>query len=281
MSTVVDHIIIAVNDLAQATHDYGLMLGRAPSWQGTHPSYGSANTLFRLDNTYLELLAADGEGWAGEMVKAHIAAHGEGLVAIVFGVDDANAFVEHARAQGLQVQEPQAGHGVDTETGATRHWSQIGWDIASARGIFSFAIQHDDPEALPVAEPIGAGEISGVDHIVVETNNAMAAKTFYGDQLGIRLALEQSRPEWGGDMLFFRCNQMTIEVIATPKHTSDTDSLWGLALKTNDIDATHARLEAASVAVSQVREGRKPGTRVCTVKSHCLNIGTLIVGLQD
>ena len=66
MSTVVDHIIIAVKDLAQATHDYGLMLGRAPSWQGTHPSYGSANTLFRLDNTYLELLAADGEGWAGE-----------------------------------------------------------------------------------------------------------------------------------------------------------------------------------------------------------------------
>ncbi|MDC1241007.1 VOC family protein [bacterium] len=281
MNTVVDHIIIAVEDLVQATHDYGLMLGRAPSWQGTHPSYGSANSLFRLENTYLELLAADGEGWAGEMVKSHIAAHGEGLVALVFGVEDANAFVAHARAQGLQAQDPQAGHGVDTQTGATRHWTNVAWDMASARGIFSFAIQHEDCEALPLAEPIGAGEISAVDHVVVQTQDAMAAKTFYGDQLGIRLALEQSKPEWGGDMLFFRCNQMTIEVIATQKHKSETDNLWGLALKTNDIDATHARLEAAGVTVSQVREGRKPGTRVCTVKSHCLNVGTLIVGLKD
>ena len=48
--SVVDHIIIAVEDLEKASADYALMLGRAPSWRGTHPDYGSANTLFRLDN---------------------------------------------------------------------------------------------------------------------------------------------------------------------------------------------------------------------------------------
>ena len=53
--SVVDHIIIAVEELEQASADYALMLGRAPSWRGTHPDYGSANTLFRLDNCYLEL----------------------------------------------------------------------------------------------------------------------------------------------------------------------------------------------------------------------------------
>ena len=58
--SVVDHIIIAVEDLEKASQDYALMLGRAPSWRGTHPDYGSANTLFRLDNCYLELLAANG-----------------------------------------------------------------------------------------------------------------------------------------------------------------------------------------------------------------------------
>ena len=35
---------------------YGRLLGRRPSWRGEHPGYGTANTLFRLDNTYLELL---------------------------------------------------------------------------------------------------------------------------------------------------------------------------------------------------------------------------------
>jgi predicted enzyme related to lactoylglutathione lyase len=74
---------------------------------------------------------------------------------------------------------------------------------------------------------------------------------------------------------------MTIEVIATQKHSSDEDKLWGLALKTDDIDATHARLKQAGVNVSDIRDGRKAGTRVCTVKSHCMDVPTLIIGLVD
>ena len=77
--SVVDHIIIAVEDLEKASADYALMLGRAPSWRGTHPDYGSANTLFRLDNCYLELLAANGQGWAGDMVRGVLEAQGQSL----------------------------------------------------------------------------------------------------------------------------------------------------------------------------------------------------------
>ena len=33
--SVVDHIIIAVEDLEKASQGYALMLGRAPSWRGT------------------------------------------------------------------------------------------------------------------------------------------------------------------------------------------------------------------------------------------------------
>ena len=84
--SVVDHIIIAVQDLDQASQDYALMLGHAPSWRGTHPGYGSANTLFRLDNCYLELLAATGEGWAGDMVRSVLEAQGQSLCALVFRI---------------------------------------------------------------------------------------------------------------------------------------------------------------------------------------------------
>ena len=62
--TTIDHIIIAVHDLAEASADYCALLGRAPSWRGAHPDYGTANTLFKLDNTYIELLAPQGEGMA-------------------------------------------------------------------------------------------------------------------------------------------------------------------------------------------------------------------------
>ena len=61
MKTSIDHIIIAVSDLAEASAEYSALLGRQPSWRGSHPDYGTANTLFKLDNTYIELLAADGD----------------------------------------------------------------------------------------------------------------------------------------------------------------------------------------------------------------------------
>ena len=150
------------------------------------------------------------------------------------------------------------------------------WDASAARDIFSFCIQHDDLSALPMAEVEGEGAIHAVDHVVVQTLSGAAAKKFYGDQLGIRLALEQSKPDWGGEMLFFRTNSMSLEVVASEK-TGDTDSLWGLALKSQDIDATQNRMREAGIDVSDVREGRKPGTRVCTVKSHTGGVATLII----
>ena len=129
---------------------------------------------------------------------------------------------------------------------------------------------------LPEATPRGAGAIAGVDHVEVKTQSADAAKTFYGDQLGIRLALEQDAPEWGGVQLFFRASSMSIEVIASEK-ASDQDELWGLALKTDDIEATHTRLTESGVEISEIRDGRKPGTRVCTAKSHTLGVPTLLI----
>ncbi len=274
---VVDHIIIAVADLEKAAHDYALMLGRKASWHGTHPALGSANTLFRLGNCYLELLAADGEGWAADMVTEALAGQSLGaLCALVFGTQDSDAFLAEARGAGLEVAEPVAGHGVDTFSGATRTWQTMHWDRQAARGIYSFGIQHDDSDALPMAEATGTGSICDVDHVVVQTNSADAARKFYGEQMGIRLALAQSKPEWGGEMLFFRTNSMSVEVIASEK-TPDLDHLWGLALRTDDIEAAQRRMSDAGISVSEVRAGRKPDTRVCTVKSHAADVATLLI----
>ena len=274
--SVVDHIIIAVEDLEKASADYALMLGRAPSWRGTHPDYGSANTLFRLDNCYLELLAANGEGWAGDMVRGVLQSQGQSLCALVFATDECAAFLENARANGLDAADPVPGHGIDDNTGVTRTWQTMHWDMAAARGIFSFCIRHDNLSALPMAAVEGAGAVTAVDHVVVQTKSAEAARKFYGDQLGIRLALEQHVPDWGGTQLFFRTNSMSVEVLATEK-AGDDDRLWGLALKTDDIVATQKRLSDAGIAVSEVRDGRKPGTKVCTAKSHVLDVPTLLI----
>lgn len=198
MPTTIDHIIITVPDLASATANYSKLLGRSPSWRGAHPDYGTANTLFKLENTYIELLAVQGEGMAADIVTANLESRGSSLGGIVVGTDNATDFINHARDKGLAASDPIPGHGVDEITGAARHWHNIFWDPAAARGVFSFCIEHDPDSSLPEATPTGESPITAVDHIVVRTRSADAAKKFYGDQLGIRLALEQHVPDWGG-----------------------------------------------------------------------------------
>jgi len=276
MATTIDHIIIAVRDLPTAAKEYSQLLGRSPSWRGSHPDYGTANTLFQLDNTYIELLAPSGEGLATEHINTVLDGRDACLGGLVFGTADATAFVDRARAQGLAASDPVPGHGVDADTGAKRSWKNIFWDAAAARGIFSFCIEHDPGCSLPEAAPTDPGPVTAVDHVVVRTQNVEDAKKFYGEQLDIRLALEQHVPEWGGTQLFFRASSMSIEVIASDKSPVQ-DELWGLALKSTDLDATHARLLDAGVDVSAIREGRKLGTRVCTVKSHALTVPTLLI----
>ncbi len=278
--TQLDHIIFAVTDLARATSDLSLMLGRAPSWQGIHPNGGTANSLFRLDNTYIELLAPIGEGHYADFMLQHIEAKGEGLCGLIFAVDDLAALADKMRRENIAVSEIMAGRGEDQNTGAVRQWQHFMWPAEVARGIFSFAIRHNDPNNLPLAPVEGTGAIMAVDHVVVQTKSAHAAKDFYGDMLGIRLARQLSRPQWGGDMLFFRLSSLSIEVIAADKHKSDEDHLWGIAFRVDDVAATQQRLKDAGVEVSDVRDGRKPGTKVMTVKSHCLNIPTLLIEHQ-
>ena len=275
-NTTIDHLVIAVSDLAKASKDYALLLGRDPSWQGRHPDYGTANTLFKLDNTYIELLAAHGEGIGAEAVTAMLHSKPHALGGLVFGTENSGEFLTRARSAGLAAMDPAPSHGVDDLSGNTRHWSNLFWDPAAARGIFSFCICHDAESHLPPAPVNAQAPISAVDHVVVQTRDADAAKRFYGDQLGIRLALEQEVPQWGGTQLFFRASSMSIEVIASEKAGAN-DSLWGLALKTADIDATQQRLLEAGIQVSEVRDGRKKQTRVCTVKSHALDVPTLLI----
>ncbi|TDG12530.1 hypothetical protein E2F43_13105 [Seongchinamella unica] len=126
-------------------------------------------------------------------------------------------------------------------------------------------------------EPASACGIYAVDHLVLQSGDADACISLFRDQLGLRLALDQQVPEWGGRMLFFRHGKMTLEVIHNPEDPPARDFFWGITYLCLDIDATLAVLDATGVKHSPVREGRKPGTRVSTLKSHCLGLPTLLI----
>ena len=114
---------------------------------------------------------------------------------------------------------------------------------------------------------------------MIQTNDADDCIRLFGEQgLGLRLALDQQVPEWGGRMVFFRMGKMTLELIQNLKKPPAQDFFWGITYLCTDIDSTVARLDEAGVSRSAVRDGRKPGTRVATIKSHCLGLPTLLIG---
>ena len=182
------------------------------------------------------------------------------LAGLVYGVEDVAAFLEQAREAGLPVSDPAPGEGVDERSGRRRSWQSLFWPASSARGIFSFAIQHDEEGQLEAGAARGMHPISAVDHVVVQTQDAEAAKRFYGDQVGLRLALEKGSPRLGRVFPVLRGGALTVEVIASAK-VSDSDRLWGIALQTQDLEGTCARLREAGVSVSEIEkaESRAPG----------------------
>jgi catechol 2,3-dioxygenase-like lactoylglutathione lyase family enzyme len=120
--------------------------------------------------------------------------------------------------------------------------------------------------------------ITAVDHLVLRTADADDCIRVFGDEgLGMRLALDQLVPEWGGRMLFFRTGKMTLEIIHNHKQPPAQDYFWGITYLCPDLDFTSAQLDAAGVSHSPIRNGRKPGTRVATVKSHALGLPTLLI----
>lgn len=258
----IDRILIAVADIDTATREYSVLLGVEPFAHGQRSTSGARSVLFRLDNTCLELRATDGE---------------EGLSGLVFEVGDIEGFAAQVRAEGVALAELDTGYDIDAVSGVENHWRQFPLPPQLARGIALSAIQYDAALAESATPVLSGDGLRGVDHVVINTVDGDAAAALYGDTLGIRLALRQDVPKWGGDMLFFRTSHMSIEVIAADTNDAQRDSLWGIAFKVGDIMATHTRLVQAGVAVSDVRDGRKPGTRVCTIKSHCCAIPTLLV----
>ena len=278
-----DHVIVGVRDLEAATKTYGALLGRAPSWRGGHPGMGTANALFRVENTYLELLAPVGEGGTAAMLRARLDSDGEGVIGMAFGTDDAEACARELRARGLSPSDPVPGTGRDPERPQERAWKNVILPPNESRGPLVFAIEHlSPPDALPLAAPTAAREsvVSGLDHVVVNTQDAEATKAFYGEKLGLRLALDRTFEKRGLRLLFFRVGGVTVEIasrLAAPADPAARDRLWGLAWRVPDADAARARVAAAGFEPTPTRDGHKPGTRVCSIERGTHGVPTLLI----
>ena len=274
MITGLDHVVILVGDIAAGAVAYQTLFARAPAWRNA--GEGAERVLFTLDNMTLELMSPDGEGAAANRIRAVMAEQGEGLASSCFRTGDIAKM--HRRLDRLTLKpEPVAeAESRDATSGATLSWKRTRAATEATRGVRMFFLELAKERPLSV-RTIPAS-VTAMDHVVVSTADPERAAALYGARLGLDMALDRSHADWGR-LMFFRCGDLIVEVVHRPGKDTDTkhDRLWGLSWRVADIDATRARLVSSGVDVSDVRTGRKPGTRVATVRNSTCGIPTLLV----
>jgi catechol 2,3-dioxygenase-like lactoylglutathione lyase family enzyme len=274
MITGLDHVVVLVEDIKAATATYQLLLGRAPAWQ-SHGD-GAETVLFTLDNMTLELMAPAASGATADRIRTVLRIWGEGLASICFRVDDVARMQRRLDRLALKPDPVTEVESRDLLSGATLNWKRTRAATEATRGVRMFFLEvAKDRPASPVA---AAAPIMALDHVVISTEEPERAAALYGARLGLDMALDRSHQDWGR-LMFFRCGDLIVEMVHRPVAGADAahDKLWGLSWRVADADATRARLVAAGIDVSEVRAGRKPGTRVVSVRNGTCGIHTLLI----
>lgn len=256
MITGLDHVAVAVRDFNAAVDGYRRMFGREPDLQ---PGGGARRAWFGLPNMALELIASDGED-SPHPVRARLEAAGEGVWLAALQADDIAADAKLLGRRGLDVQ--------------------VEGDLArvKAAGLDFLLWPAREREASPATHGEAAA-VASLDHVVVHSPNPDRAAGIYGAKFGMDLRLDRENAQWGARQLFFNCGSAVFEVAASLKSpvSTDPDSFGGFAWRVTDAEAARARIAAAGFNVSEVRIGRKPGTRVFTVRDAPGGVPTLMI----
>ncbi|WP_407176000.1 VOC family protein [Bradyrhizobium sp. STM 3562] len=274
MITGLDHIVVLLEDVKAGTAAYEVLFGRAPSWQNSGD--GADRVLFTLDNMSLELMAPHGSSAEADRIRSVIKGSGEGLASICFRTPDIAKMHRRLDRVALRPEPIAELENRDSVSGATLRWRRTRAATDLTRGVRMFFLELAGERPRSVATV--PTPVLGLDHVVIATEESERAAALYGARLGLDMALDRTHADWG-QLMFFRCGDLIVELVRRPGTSGDRlhDKLWGLSWRVADIEAVRERLVACGIDVSEVRDGRKPGTRVMNLRSGTCGINTLFL----
>ncbi|WP_341963357.1 VOC family protein [Pseudomonas sp. RC10] len=178
---LLDHLVIAVNDLPRAIEDYR-QLGFQVLVGGRHQHAPTQNALvYFLDGTYLELIEwtapAPGEKWYERLTR-----HGEGFVDVAFVPSNIGQAVANAAATGVQYRGPIDGSRVKP-TGEHVQW-QLAWPALHG---LPFLCGDVTPRSLRVPEGevrVQPNRATGIQSIAIAVDDLQASTQAYRGLLG-------------------------------------------------------------------------------------------------
>lgn len=157
----IDHVLIAVTDLARADRNMERQFGLRSIEGGRHPGWGTANRIVPLGETYLELVAAvdnieAANSQFGRWVESRASGQGTPLGWAV----RTNDLDSVARRLGLAVRPGQR----LTPAGEILSWRSAGIEQAAQDPSVPFFIQWSadshHPGETPIAHPVGPARLA-------------------------------------------------------------------------------------------------------------------------
>jgi hypothetical protein len=147
----IDHVLIAVSDLAAAGRDIEVRHGLASIEGGRHAAWGTANRIVPLGDFYLELIAVVDEAKAAATTFGRWVASSVSISARPFAWAVRTSQLDDvARRLGLSVQAGSR----TTPGGDQLRWRTAGIEQAAAEPALPFFIQWDTETQLPGKAPI-------------------------------------------------------------------------------------------------------------------------------
>lgn len=271
MITGLHHTVLLAPDLDGAIATYSALLGRAPDWTNVSEDSGTATALFVVDHTALEILAPYGEGGSSGKLREMIASDGPGLRSIAFAVENMDRFHTLLTRRGLEPTD------IADRAENGRQWRSCRIPDGRTSGIKTFFVEEENRIA---PKPVSHDCVHTMDHFVIATPNTERTLAHYGARLGLDLRLDRAHPEWGTHFLFFKTGGLIFEIVQRLKDDTDPaadDQIFGLTWTVKDMDAAHKRLSDIGLRISEIRTGRKPGSRVFTIKDGTLGVPTLFI----
>ena len=261
--------VVDVPDLEVAARDYTRLLGHPPARKESQRGEETRSVWFALGNGALELRARPAGPWGQSGLR--LAEEAQGRAGSLVGTGGA---------------PPAECCAKELEGRADRHWRSEHVSLDESRGIPVEWIREERPPIAPSPPREGEGtvdletQIRAIDHVVILSAAPDETRAFYRDGLGLRLALDKSFEARKVRLLFFRVGGVTIEVgarLGGAAHPDERDRFGGLAWQVPRAEAIQARLRREGFDVSEVRDGHKPGTRVCTVRDPVHGVPTLLI----
>jgi catechol 2,3-dioxygenase-like lactoylglutathione lyase family enzyme len=274
MITGLDHIVLLARDIAPAVAAYETLLSRKVAWRTAGD--GVETAIFTLANMSLEIMAPSGDGPMAERVRARLDAEGEGLASLCFRVSDIDRFHRRLKRLNLKPEDVAGSGSTNAIDGASLSWRRTRTAVEATHGIRLFYLEPADerPPSASADAPVVA-----LDHVVIATQDAERVAALYGARLGLDMRLDLTQPDWNARLMFFRCSDLIVEIVQRLNEIASDkpDKLWGLSWRVSDIEAVHARLTVAGLDLTGIAPGKKPGTKVFTVKSGTLGVPTLVI----